>query len=190
MTTVCYAPTRQQLAQFRPATLPTGLATCPGCKHAVPEHELLVTNWRRCKACRTTYHRERLENCPPCLEAARARKREWQRTEAGRISARKAVAKYNSADPTRERARRIFKAALRRGEVTVAKVCALECTGECFGRLEHHHLDYARPLDVRTLCKIHHERTHKLGTVAGCDGTPITAPPTPSALKKSQIEKA
>lgn len=67
------------------------------------------------------------------------------------------------ADPRRQmmkRARTAVSNAIRDGRL-VRGECEQE--GECGGRVEGHHDDYSRPLDVRWLCKRHHDQLHQEG---------------------------
>lgn len=62
-------------------------------------------------------------------------------------------------DPVKARARAAVRTALRNGKL---KRGDCEIGGDCRGRIEAHHDDYDRPLDVRWLCTKHHgliERT-------------------------------
>lgn len=55
-----------------------------------------------------------------------------------------------------------YQTAIRRGELIPDEVCE-RCGGvPCLGmkRLDGHHDDYSRPLDVRWLCRPCHRRVH------------------------------
>src|SRR5438132_11557126 len=55
-------------------------------------------------------------------------------------------------------ARRIFSQAVRKGELTKASKCENpECVSE---KVEGHHPNYSKPLDVRWLCSYHHRYIH------------------------------
>lgn len=100
---------------------------------------------------------------------------------------REAKAKWRRENP--ERDREIRRASYRRNAEKIAqrnlekrskereKACArtavaralasgtlvrgsCEVGGDCFGRIEAHHDDYSKPLEVRWICKGHHMRMH------------------------------
>jgi hypothetical protein len=50
-------------------------------------------------------------------------------------------------------------AALKSGEL-VRGPCEQADYGDCHGRIEGHHDDYSKPVDVRWLCSTHHRRLH------------------------------
>lgn len=52
----------------------------------------------------------------------------------------------------------VYKA-IRSGELVRGR-CEQENEGDCSGRIEGHHDDYSKPLDVRWLCVSHHRRFH------------------------------
>lgn len=58
-------------------------------------------------------------------------------------------------------ARAAVSEAIRKGELTPPKTCSLE-TLECHGRIEAHHDDYNKPLDVKWLCTTHHNAWHRV----------------------------
>ena len=64
--------------------------------------------------------------------------------------------------PNRDRARRAVARALRSGKLSKSK-CAFCGSGE---RLEAHHHDYSKPLDVTWLCSGCHARFHALERMA------------------------
>lgn len=81
-----------------------------------------------------------------CSGACRARAQYRRR---GRRKAR--------VDPAKRRAHREVENAKRRGDLVVPDVCE-GCGREA--RLDGHHDDYERPLDVRWLCRRCHRATH------------------------------
>lgn len=106
-----------------------------------------------CGDCRTCRHR-----------AAQARYREknrerlnakhaaWRATKDGVEASLEAWA---NVTPLVQRARRLVRTALERGEL-VRGGCERAAEGDCLGKIEGHHDDYAKPLEVRWLCQRHH----------------------------------
>lgn len=97
-------------------------------------------------------------------EAARDRDRyaaSPERRAATAAAAKRAGEKY----PERRRARTAVGNALRDGRLTRGP-CELAGNGECRGRVEAHHEDYERPLDVRWLCAKHHGVASRLRDAA------------------------
>jgi hypothetical protein len=88
----------------------------------------------------------------------RARHRRYQKTEAGKKSLKKAKEKWLKCFPERRAAHVLLNNALRYGKVTKSKVC--EVCGAS-GRIEGHHEDYTKPLDVKWLCKKCHVEKHR-----------------------------
>lgn len=66
-------------------------------------------------------------------------------------------ANWRRANPKRYQAHLTVEAALRRGEL-VRHPC--EVCGTTEGRIDAHHDDYDKPLEVRWLCRLHHVRHH------------------------------
>ena len=66
----------------------------------------------------------------------------------------------------KERARAAVTNAIRAGKLARGK-CEQDDSGVCKGRIEGHHDDYSRPLDVRWLCLRHHRRFHEDHPVSG-----------------------
>lgn len=120
-----------------------------------------------CKECIKAYQRKRREekldevreydrkrsNLP---HRVRARK-EYQKTEAGRIAGAKAKRKWQEQNPERKAAHTILGNRLRSGEITKPDRC-----GECGKktRIHGHHDDYSKPLDVKWVCGKCHKNIH------------------------------
>lgn len=119
----------------------TGSKRCPRCEETKPREEFggrqRNGKWRRlayCRPCHLEYHRE------------------WRRKRGHEVFAgymRDARTRY----PERTYARKvvaagIFCGLLKRGECEVG--------GECSGKVEAHHEDYSKPLEIIWVCRHHH----------------------------------
>ncbi len=92
-----------------------------------------------------------------CRTCAAALMRAWRTSPDGRDRFNATARRYKAANPEKERARLALRRAVRAGRVRVHP-CAVGIG--CAGRLEAHHPDYARPLEVVWLCRRHHEALH------------------------------
>jgi hypothetical protein len=91
-------------------------------------------------------------------QARNERVREYLRTPSGKLAHKKAVARYNGANPEKQHARTVLNNAVRDGKL-VRGLC--ERAGEsCAGAVHGHHDDYSQPLKVRWLCDKHHKDVH------------------------------
>lgn len=88
--------------------------------------------------------------------------RDYRRRHPGRDYA--ALKERRRKEPEKETARQAVKRAVRRGELERGP-CE-HASGECSGRVQAHHDDYAKPLVVRWLCPLHHAAEHR-ATIAG-----------------------
>jgi hypothetical protein len=105
------------------------------------------------------------------------RLRERSRYSAGPNQQRKAAAEYRRSDRGkklnalavqryRERNREKYQAhievrkAIAAGILSKPQICELARLGGCDGRVEYHHPDYSKPLEVRALCLHHHNGMH------------------------------
>ena len=79
----------------------------------------------------------------------------YQKTDAYRVSHKKAGIKWDAANPVRKRAQFAVNNALRDGRI---KKQPCQCCGS--ETVEGHHPDYSRPLDVVWLCAAHHSELH------------------------------
>jgi hypothetical protein len=73
---------------------------------------------------------------------------------------RRRAAERRLAEPEKVRARLAVTNAVASGRLVKGE-CAELSAGDCLGRIEAHHVDYARPLDVEWLCARHHKRRHR-----------------------------
>lgn len=91
-----------------------------------------------------------------------ARQRESQRASRERrleeVRAYDRARGHRASAPAKERARALIYKAITRGHLE-RKPC--EVGVGCGGRIEAHHDDYSRPLDVRWLCQRHHAELHR-----------------------------
>jgi hypothetical protein len=88
-------------------------------------------------------------------ERVNARK-EYAKTEAGKKSHAKALINYREKHTDRYFAHQVFSNAIKDG-----KVEKLPCFICGDNKVEGHHPDYSRPLDVVWLCNKHHREAHK-----------------------------
>lgn len=116
---------------------PRGKARCRPCLAAIQ---------RRCKANWTEEQRQRVRE----RGMARHGKEPYQ------AQLRVAVRRYIARNPHKRRAHRALWAAIRRGDVQrrPCEVCGAV-------KVDAHHDDYDKPLEVRWLCRIHHRNQHQ-----------------------------
>lgn len=88
----------------------------------------------------------------------RARHARYQKTEAGRASAAKSRGKWLANNADKRAAHVILGNAVRDGRVDRPDTCS-ECGSA--GRIEGHHEDYTKPLDVIWLCRNCHTEAHR-----------------------------
>lgn len=88
-------------------------------------------------------------------ERAKEVKRAYYERNAERLRAERLA--YRDANRDKERARWTLNNALRTGKIAKG---SCEVGVDCRGRLEAHHDDYSKPLEVRWFCQLHHARHH------------------------------
>ena len=128
-------------------------------------NDLFYKNDSTCKECRKLRVREnRREKVDyyKDYEKSRARdpgrmaaRREYQKTEAGKIAHAKAGKKWNEKNPIKRAAHTACGNAMRDGKL-IKMPC--EICGE--KKVYAHHDDYAKIFDVRWLCDTHHNDWH------------------------------
>jgi hypothetical protein len=85
---------------------------------------------------------------------------EYRRSERGKRLNALAVQRYRERNAEKYRAHIEVRKAIAAGILSKPSCCELAHLGGCSGRLEAHHHDYSRPLDVRWLCVSHHQSRH------------------------------
>jgi len=106
----------------------------------------------------TIYEKER--NIQPHRRKAR---RDYQKTDAGKIAHSNANKTYQENYPNRKQASTIARNAIRDGKLTRGTSC-VKC--ESTNKIEGHHCDYTKPLDLMWLCEPCHKQWHR-------DNTPV-----------------
>ena len=116
---------------------------CPRCEREKPAAEFgtrvkrgRVEPQAYCRACMVAYHKE------------------WRSTPQGGAKFAAKSRESKQRYPERERARNALSYAIRLGRVERGD-CYAACP-ECAGKIEAHHDDYSRPLDVVWTCRAHH----------------------------------
>ncbi len=90
-------------------------------------------------------------------------RKSYQQTEAGRAAKKRARISYVTRNPERRAAHVVLGNAVRDGRIEPWPACA-HPEGCESSKVEAHHPDYGRPLDVVWLCPAHHKQAHALFT--------------------------
>ncbi len=106
----------------------------------------------RCKPCHNRYTEDHRNP-----ERARERKREYDRRTPERK--REKNRRYRDKNPEKVRAGWLLRRAVKDGRLVRPEAC-LKCGRR--GRVEAHHADYSKPLDVEWLCRKCHEAEHRV----------------------------
>lgn len=124
---------------------------------------------RTCKECRkAAVRKNRLEKVDYYREYDRDRnmredrvqaRKDYIQTDAGKESRSKTVLKYRKENPTKRAAHNAVNNAVRDGYLTKESACS-ECGSS--DRVEAHHDDYSRQLEVRWLCCKCHNDWHNI----------------------------
>ena len=150
------------------------MKTCSKCNTEKPDSEFSFDANNRdrlrgsCKECTNSYYAayrnkniERIRAADRKRIALPSRKKALKargKTPDGKISIAKAGAKYRKANPIKCKTRESVKNALKDGKITRPDICSC-CSKPA--RLDGHHDDYSKPLDVRWLCRICHNQWHR-----------------------------
>lgn len=122
----------------------------------------------RCANCvksRVTKHREANLEKIRAYDKMRSKKphrlqaiRDYSQTEAGKAARKKASAAYINRYPMKYAAHVITGNAIRGGKLAPASNCSICSSTE---KIEGHHDDYTKPLEVRWLCEKCHKEWHR-----------------------------
>lgn len=81
------------------------------------------------------------------------------KTEKGKRAVRRNILNYKKRHKEKNAARCKLQYHVRVGNVIKPDVCSVN-DDNCDGAIHAHHDDYSKPLDVRWLCKNHHNEVH------------------------------
>jgi len=93
-----------------------------------------------------------------CRRCNTDRNKKYRRTDAGSAAAYRSARNSILKDRQKERARRAVAYYIRVGKLTRPRVCE-SCPS--LTRLDAHHINYSKPLDVTWLCRRCHTDIHK-----------------------------
>ncbi len=129
--------------------------TCGGVK---PAWDFYQSNGSHCKSCVRARVKARARANPKVHAYDRAR----SKTAEKKAAIRKTVKAWRQNNPNAYRAQTALGNALRDGKIKrqPCEVCGAE-------KVHAHHDDYSRPLEVRWLCPLHHQRHHADTGVSG-----------------------
>lgn len=126
---------------------------CSGCGEVKPRSDFYSRGRKiqsKCKLCVTRRQRARRDaGLTQALERAR-----YHGNPRVRALVAANTARWKARNPDKLRAENAVATAIRRGDL-VRQPCEV-----CGEKAQAHHEDYARPLDVRWLCPLHHARQH------------------------------
>lgn len=144
------------------------MKTCKECGNAKEDNDFYVSNRTRCKECvKARANANRQENLEYYQSYDRRRYRESdERKAAARKSSnnpagieakKRSLQRLRDSHPEKYRARNAVSNSLRDGKIEKPKTCFF-CSAET--KLQAHHHDYSKPLDVFWLCAPCHGKLH------------------------------
>ena len=144
------------------------MLACRVCKVEKPESDFYVSDLKRCKECvkiSVKQNREKNKDYYLAFDKQRANlphrvraRKEYAQTEAGKAARKKAGTAYIKRYPMKYAAHVIFGNAVRDGRIEKQTECSVCGSTE---KIEGHHDDYTKPLDVRWLCEKCHKEWHR-----------------------------
>lgn len=155
---------------------------------------------RHCRQCDSARHKQRRLRDGDLLRV-RARRRyssnpdqkrnaaaEYRRSDRGKQLNLLAVQRYRERNAQKYAAHLEVRKAIAAGVLSKPERCELEHEGGCSGRLELHHADYSKPLEVQALCARHHA-AQRLKPRVYDDAEPnlFTIQPEPAPMKEDFV---
>lgn len=144
------------------------MLTCNFCRTEKNETCFYVSNKSKCKECiksAVKIHREKNIEKIREYDVKRASqphrvkaRKEYIQTDLGKQAKKRASYAYNKRYPMKYAAHVITSNAIRDGKLIPIKYCSI-CKSD--KKIEGHHDDYTKPLDVRWLCESCHKEWHK-----------------------------
>ena len=152
------------------------MKTCPKCKKEKDYSEFYKQTKSKdgyltpCKQCRLEADRERRKNNPIWVlkrkmqnakfhednrEKIAERKKKWFASDKGKASHIKSSKKWKKENSSKVLAHQAIERAVKRGDIIPKKNCEI-CNSKF--KIEAHHPDYRKRLEVIWLCKICHEK--------------------------------
>ncbi len=140
------------------------MKTCAGCNQVKPNLDfrtrasaphLLQSLCKRCESEKARAYKK----TPAGAHAQSAAEAQYRRSQKGKDALKRSKQVQRERNPGRLAARVALNRALASGQMVKWPACAMPSC--CETRVEAHHADYSRPLDVIWLCKKHHSAAHK-----------------------------
>jgi hypothetical protein len=115
-----------------------------------------------CKSCKRAYEQTEKGRASrrkyKQSEKGQAGRKKWEQSEVGKVSHRAGSAKYHKRYPDRRKARQVAGSAIKSGRLTKPNNCS-NCNEST--KIEAHHPDYSKPLEVVWLCVTCHIEEHR-----------------------------
>lgn len=149
------------------------MKTCTRCKELKQFDQFgpdtRVKDGRRsaCRACVAAYNRKKYAASKEYRERSKAKATNWAKENPERTKEIRNEHGRKNYEKRKEHYSIVFEAtkrlnnAVRDGKIIKPEVCCID-SQQCRGRLEAHHDDYSKPLDVIWFCTAHHKQWHKL----------------------------
>ena len=144
------------------------MLTCKHCHQQKSKDDFYKSSNSKCKECvKSTVRLNREQNIEKIREYDRNRDKQPHRvesrktyikTEAGKQARKKAMDAYHKRYPMKYAAHVITGNAIRDGKLIQASNCSACNSTE---KIQGHHDDYTKPLEVRWLCRSCHLRLHR-----------------------------
>lgn len=141
---------------------------CKHCQTEKPEADFYASSKSKCKECiKSAVRLHREQNIEKIREYDKQRgntpqrvkaRQEYLKTEAGKQAKKRAIDAYRKRYPMKYAAHVITGNAIRDGNLIEASNCSV-CNST--QKIQGHHDDYTKPLDVRWLCEKCHKEWHK-----------------------------